>query len=218
MASWPGLRVQPRLADTRRPKALAAEATPWSRDGCTRPWRFWGGPWLPWLSHSLWVLLTLLPRNSCLSFPRHPQVPAPGAHRPPAPGGEPLLGPQPITPQARLSHGVALLALRLLSRERVGGAGRGLQLWPRRTRKFCPCRGAPEMPGGGPPHDCWLHRNRCSGHTATKSVWPIHGGQPSLRVPWKGRPHSAPTPALPLNRQRGASKLLLSSESQSPLL
>lgn len=74
------------------------------------------------------------------------------------------------------------------------------------------------MPGGGPPHDCWLRRNHCWGHMATKPVWPIHGGQPSLRFPWKGGPHSAQIPALPLNQQRGPSKLLLSPESQSPLL
>lgn len=67
------------------------------------------------------------------------------------------------------------------------------------------------MPRGGPPHDCWLHRNHGSGHVATKSVWPPWGGQPSLTF-------SAQILALPLNRQRGPSKLLLSSESQSPLL
>lgn len=76
-ASWPGLRVQPRLVDTRRPKALAAKATPWSRPCCTRLWGFWDGALLPRLSHSLWVLLALLPWDSCLSFhgfsrPQHP--------------------------------------------------------------------------------------------------------------------------------------------------
>lgn len=42
------------------------------------------------------------------------------------------------------------------------------------------------MPGGGPPHDGWLHRNHGSGCVTTTSVWTIHRDQPSLMFSWKG--------------------------------
>ena len=42
------------------------------------------------------------------------------------------------------------------------------------------------MPGGGPPHGCRLCKHHPSGLTATKSVWPVLRGRPSLRFSWNG--------------------------------
>lgn len=166
--SWPGLRVQPRLVDTRRPKALDAEATccPWL-------WGVWNSPSLPRLSHSLRVLLALLPWDTCLSFPQILQTPAPRAQRPPEPGGAPLLGPQV---HHGLSHGVALLAQRPFSRERVGEPAKACSCGLREQGSSVATEEPQKCPGEGHP---WTAS--CTETTARDTWPPSQGGHIQLK-------------------------------------
>lgn len=136
-------------------------------------------------ARALGILRRLLPRGTpacpphCFPRPQHL-----GPRDRQGPAENPSQGHGSSQPQTgRQSHGVPLLALRLVLRELVGEFMEACSCGLREQGSSLSLRRSPgNAQGGGLPHDCWLQRSHGSGGMATRSAWP---------VPWRPPLHNA---------------------------